>query len=132
MFIPSRELLFQYGDVLDPVVDWKVSGTFTKPAPGEVIMSAQLATGIRSAATKIPRLFIFSPIGSHAGPFGNGQRSRAHIMNITQRFVRNSLLRTRRKNTLERLNRGCANVRTALSRTSASGSELLAKVLELG
>src|SRR5678810_945898 len=73
MFIPSSELLFQYGATPEPVVDWKVSGTATKPAPGEVMMSAQPAAGIRIAAAKSPNFSIVSPIGSLTGPFGNGR-----------------------------------------------------------
>src|SRR6185295_11744027 len=105
MFMPSSELLFQYGATFNPVVDWKVNGTFTKPAPGEVTMSAQPEAGIRIAAAKT-NFFIVSPIGSLTGPFGNGRCSRAHNMNITRCFTRNSLLRTRRKRTLVRLNSG--------------------------
>jgi hypothetical protein len=54
-------LLFQY-DVPWPVVDENVTGTLTKPAPGELIVSAMAAAGIKIAAAKIPNVFMFPPI----------------------------------------------------------------------
>jgi hypothetical protein len=62
MLLPSDELLFQYG-VPWPVVDEKVTGTPTKPAFGELMVSATAAAGINIAAARIPSVFIVSPDG---------------------------------------------------------------------